>query len=1396
MDGIASTRAEADAELQRLREQRGIQGQELRDSALVSSLDQALDIYASGVAPRLHLSLYEKDGQKCLRTDCNEVGFTFKQLDALTRVGQSTKKSTAGGQKGYIGEKGIGFKSVFKVADVIHIASGFYEFKLDRNKPIGMILPIFSRFPSADRIADQTQFLLELKYNDDYKEIWRDLKDVEPQLLLFLRKLRELHVSTDGGVTTSEVVVAFAVKDQITPIATTQMAFAFLPIDNFGFQFLIHADFLLVASRESLEYKCPWNLALRDGIRDALVEAINRFVVLPENEDGKGLCYTWPKYLSRHPGSSVFWNTLHQNILDALRHEAILQSRDEDAPFQKPETLRYVPEDYRFEDGTLFDLPSINASHLSFAYDSVRENLSLIGVSTLTVGELCDEFDEWIDEVGVAGIEEQSTQWHRKVSSLLCDWTLSKEKLRKFPIIPLRDGSWVNAEEKHLYLAAKDGDEHVPTGVDISIVDQDASRDPVRRKFFEFLGIKEYSPRQVCDLIIELHEDLSEDSTGRASRELVADVAYLFKHRSQLEKDEVPEILFVAMKNGKPLLRRLGRYYMNRTYLVDPTVKPGLIAKYRNTAGNPFIVLSDEYETAICEEGKEATEATAKEFREWFSQLNGSRFATVPALCWLSCLTSEWIFLRRQDVVDLLYVVKFHWEKHNPNLRLLKAVRELQVRCLDGITRALGLLAVPTADLKQNCPHLDFAELPKPTLENWSFLSEFGVITTYGTTARLRELQAISELPVDDVDKEAVHEIYRALSSSMSLDKKEIEWGEILSPCYITDANGVQQNSILQTPSCVRHETEAQVDKSRGLRMDGACSLEASHQAQSPLHLSGKQIDRIQSAPVFPILEQRNGSKEESGIALRSVDDADWYIPDSATLETAFRGKVDMLSLPVKSARMLRGLFEDLGCKDMFLSSAVEETVEPSGTCICDRLREDNLKTRLGYISQLAAEDAEFMQDFSLLRVWSVPSIMVTWCLDDVEVTNDNEVILIEEKEETTDIYFREGFQESDQPAVNFELLEYFISTFAIDVEDTNLVNLLMSAPISRLPGIMEKHDISLPEDSDDDGTDSEEIDSEDDNATAVDRTEEPSNGELNVELSENDKDEGSCGKPLVASSARDSDVESEIFSSFAPTRPHRPQSLRELIPSHQSSTESIIRQASHFRMADSLVATTSIQQYELDGVFRQSLPIRTRSIHDGGGGRSSPGQPTATATSRGSFSDGYNLEFCGNHSSDYQASPGVRDRPVPVYELFERQIDDWTFKSWTSDMRGEAGHPCFKERQRDFSDFTYLDRYGHMKEALREAGVEPNAEWSNNTKFHLEVKATLGHCAEAFFVSQNQFDKMREFDGDPNNTYVLLRVFNLEEGNNPGIKFFRDPWSLYMGGILNFRSEAGYKVY
>jgi hypothetical protein len=78
--------------------------------------------------------------------------------------------------------------------------------------------------------------------------------------------------------------------------------------------------------------------------------------------------------------------------------------------------------------------------------------------------------------------------------------------------------------------------------------------------------------------------------------------------------------------------------------------------------------------------------------------------------------------------------------------------------------------------------------------------------------------------------------------------------------------------------------------------------------------------------------------------------------------------------------------------------------------------------------------------------------------------------------------------------------------------------------------------------------------------------------------------------------------------------------------------------------------------------------------------------------------------------------------------------------------MRGDAGYPRFQGLQKSFSDFTYEDRLGLMKETLQKAGVKPNPRWSKSTTFHLEVKTSLGGCDEACFISQNQVDMVCKY--------------------------------------------------
>ena len=227
-----------------------------------------------------------------MRIDCNEVGFTKQNVKAICSISQSTK-GVVDRSKGFIGEKGIGFKSAFKVAHEVHISSGPFQFKFDSRPLLGMIAPIVESFPEEHIVSGETQILLRLKASSQLEAINNELTDIKPSLLIFLRKLSTLKIQSPSGhvqysilrrsfnlslkgetatltrsnfvdntyrpslqreniivrqnvenlpkcdhragVENTEVVLAFPVDEHTNPVILEQLTFAFLPIDRYGF---------------------------------------------------------------------------------------------------------------------------------------------------------------------------------------------------------------------------------------------------------------------------------------------------------------------------------------------------------------------------------------------------------------------------------------------------------------------------------------------------------------------------------------------------------------------------------------------------------------------------------------------------------------------------------------------------------------------------------------------------------------------------------------------------------------------------------------------------------------------------------------------------------------------------------------------------------------------------------------------------------------------------------------------------------------------------------------------------------------------------------------------------------------------------------------------------------
>ena len=253
----------------------------------------------------------------------NEIGFNHDNVSAICAMGKTTKKK----EQGYIGEKGIGFKSVFRVTDNPYILSNGYHFRLpesDEETGFGYIVPQWIDTPLEGLELSETYIILPLtKRGFGYEDIEKMLQDIDPEVILFLSTLQEIQIRTDTGddftilkddsampevqivaegkkqgiafsnsggflvcpgsfgkpanihhekregIEYRDVKIAFPLDENSTAV---RKIFAYLPVKTTNFPFLINADFILTSSREDIQ-DVPWN---RCWLMDCVADLIAR----------------------------------------------------------------------------------------------------------------------------------------------------------------------------------------------------------------------------------------------------------------------------------------------------------------------------------------------------------------------------------------------------------------------------------------------------------------------------------------------------------------------------------------------------------------------------------------------------------------------------------------------------------------------------------------------------------------------------------------------------------------------------------------------------------------------------------------------------------------------------------------------------------------------------------------------------------------------------------------------------------------------------------------------------------------------------------------------------------------------------------------------------------------
>lgn len=436
--------------------------------------------YEPGVTPHL---TFQVTPERLVVVN-NEVGFREENIQAICSVGESSKSND---KAGYIGEKGIGFKSVFTVSDAPEIHSNGFHFKFDRTVEgnlLGYVVPHWCASPEDAR-PDCTTIILPAAKTYEFGA--ETLVDLDARLLLFLNTLRQLTLDHDGkrvtyrredkgdvsrltaeresdegalvseemgyvraslslsvekpyadekrpGIHQATVILAFPVDatGAAKPEPTSHV-FAFLPIRQMGFNFPIQADFILSSSREEVLTDRPWNQFLRAGVAKVFSSAVEVF------KKTETLALSYLKYVpAEGEVADPFFRSVRKSIIENLSATECLLSAL--GVWKQPSELRIAEKSFQM----LFP-PKLALELFGFDYVDPRvlggsELLRSLGAKDAGLPEILSVFS-----THGAWLQKQPPKWRAKFYAYVAknQRPLVDAGLLNTPCLPISDGSYV-----------------------------------------------------------------------------------------------------------------------------------------------------------------------------------------------------------------------------------------------------------------------------------------------------------------------------------------------------------------------------------------------------------------------------------------------------------------------------------------------------------------------------------------------------------------------------------------------------------------------------------------------------------------------------------------------------------------------------------------------------------------------------------------------------------------------------------------------------------------------------------------------------------------------------------------------------------------------------------------
>ena len=418
----------------------------------------------------------------------NEIGFTEQNIRAICDIGSSTKGT---GGAGFIGQKGIGFKAVFKVTDEPAIRSRGYRICFRKN----MVLPHLcdrqkkwtfedEQFEEEEMTDWTTTIMLPFKSDvlDSGETISQMFSAIRPSLLLFLNKLRKLtvqnvltleerhmsreddeegivRISHDDGVDTylvcaailpveiglrgdttkTKLACAFPANDGTSGVHQ-ESVYAFLPVASYGFRFIVQGDFIVSSSREAIRRDSGWNQFLLSALPKLFMSSLDEFKRRDALSDPLFNINRWFQYVPQQGEIRDFFKPIVPQIWKLLRGTKCVPTAKK---FMLPSSVILCTDisiRHLIPDVQLSKLLGLNYAREDFvAHDSLAKALGLHSFNREYLFKYLEAFVKQME----GPVDAEYVQWVAKLIHCLyrLDGSVhSRANIKSIKFMPLHSG--------------------------------------------------------------------------------------------------------------------------------------------------------------------------------------------------------------------------------------------------------------------------------------------------------------------------------------------------------------------------------------------------------------------------------------------------------------------------------------------------------------------------------------------------------------------------------------------------------------------------------------------------------------------------------------------------------------------------------------------------------------------------------------------------------------------------------------------------------------------------------------------------------------------------------------------------------------------------------------------